>query len=103
MDSIENDDLEFPALFNKLSKQTVSLIKYEATRVLEDAYEQIEFVKQEGKDINKIILKSLSVGTYDLNLIKQGKIIKITVHKGEYWESDSFILKRNSLLENKTI
>ena len=32
---------------------------------------------------------------------KLQKTINITVHRGQYWDSDSFILKRNCLFENR--
>ena len=78
------------------------MIKYNKSGVvLEDLFENIEFIKKENSFYNKIKLSNLSVGEYELRLKKEGKTIKINIHRGNYWEQDSFILKKNCLFENK--
>jgi hypothetical protein len=47
-------------------------------------------------------LKGLKVGLYTLEFKEYSISINIEVHKGVYWETDSFILKENSILENNT-
>ena len=36
---IENEDISFSVQFNKISKKTVSFIKYNQERILEDAFD----------------------------------------------------------------
>eukprot|EP00347_Sterkiella_histriomuscorum_P022623 403337784 len=98
----ENDVYELPVLFNEKKRTKIQLIKYQSHIVLEDMYDRIEFNQQEGKDYNKIQIKGLSDGTYQLFLKDQNHKIVLIVHKGQFWEGDSFILKRNCLFENKT-
>ena len=81
----------------------MSLIRKNDGVVLEDCFEKLEFVKQEDKDYNLIRLSNLPDGQYDLNLKNLPKVIKITVHKGKYWQDDSFILKRTCLMENASL
>ena len=40
------------------------------------------------------------MGDYLLKLKGIGRRIKLQIHKGQFWENDSFILKRNCLFEN---
>lgn len=46
-------------------------------------------------------IKGLEAGSYELSLPKTGEVIQVVVHKGQYWETDSFILKKRCLLENR--
>ena len=101
VDSVENETLEFPVLFGNKTRKNVSLIKKNEEVVLEDLFDKIEFVKQENSDFNRIRLSSLQDGSYVLHLKKIHKRITITIHKGQYWENESFILKRHCLFENR--
>ena len=101
VDAIENETLEFPVLSKKLTRKNIQLIKKHDSIVLEDLFDSIEFVPLENCDFNKIKLKNLADGTYMLYFKKIMKTITITIHKGTYWENDSFILKRNCLFENR--
>jgi hypothetical protein len=101
IDIIENETLDFPVLFKKLTRGHVTLVKQSKNVALEDVFERIEFEQVEGRDFNKIFIKGLTDGEYTLTLIGLGKQIKIIVNKGTYWDNDSFILKRTCLFENK--
>ena len=103
VDAIENDTLEFPVLFKTKKRTKVALIRKNDTTVLEDYFDRIEFVKQENKVYNLIRVSNLPGGQYDLHLKNLPKTIKITVHRGNYWQEDSFILKRNCLMENNLL
>jgi len=103
VDAIENDTLEFPVLFKNKKRTKVALIRKNDTTVLEDYFDRIEFVKQENKVYNLIRVSNLPDGQYDLHLKSLPKTIKITVHRGNYWQEDSFILKRNCLMENNSL
>ena len=100
VDAIENETLEFPVVLNSKKRTNISLIKKTDSYVLEDLYDKIEFIKQEDKYYNLVKITGLQDGKYILSLKKQGKHIPITVHKGSYWEGDSFILKKNCIFEN---
>jgi hypothetical protein len=101
VDTIEGEPIEFPVLFKNKSRKNIALIKKNVNVVLEDYFDKLEFIKQDDKDYNKLSLKNLPDGTYSLNLKKIKKVICITIHRGQYWESDTFILKRNNLFENR--
>ena len=49
---------------------------------------------------NVVNLKNLGVGDYIFKIKNLNKTINITIHKGQFWENGSFILKRNCLFEN---
>ena len=68
---------------------------------MDDLFDKLEVVKVEDKDYSIVRLANLQEGSYKLKLKKLQKTINITVHRGQYWESDSFILKRNCLFENR--
>jgi hypothetical protein len=116
VDIIEGDEsLEFPiALMKNKSRKKFSLIKLWSPQgssalarvsseqiVLEDLYDKIELVQKEDKDYSVIRLANLQEGVYKLKLKKLQKTISITVHRGQYWDSDTFILKRDCLFENR--
>ncbi len=62
VDAIENEPLEFPVLFNKKKRSTVSLIRIADEIILEDLYDKVEFVLNENKVYNTISLKGLIDG-----------------------------------------
>jgi hypothetical protein len=47
-----------------------------------------------------VTIKNLGVGDYVLKIKNIGKFISIKVHRGTFWETDNFILKRTCLFEN---
>jgi hypothetical protein len=71
--------------------------------VLEDLFEdRVEIIPGgDQRDYAIIKLGNLQEGTYKLKIKKVGKTITIVVHRGQYWDNDSFILKRNCLFENR--
>ena len=102
IDVVESEPVEFPVLFQNKSRRTVALIRKsgDGATVLEDLFERVEFVKQDGLEFNVVRVSGLQEGQYVLDMKKAGKKVVITVHKGQYWENDQFILKRNCLFEN---
>ena len=111
---IEGESLEFPAAnLSKNSRKSLSLIKLWSPSsnsgsstsgqiVLEDLFDNIEVVPASAdRDYSIIKLPNLQEGTYKLKLKKLSKTIHVTVHRGQYWDQDSFILKKNCLFENR--
>jgi hypothetical protein len=111
---IEGESLEFPAAnLSKKSRKSLSLIKLWSPSsnsgsstsgqiVLEDLFDNIEVVPASAdRDYSIIKLPNLQEGTYKLKLKKLSKTIHVTVHRGQYWDQDSFILKKNCLFENR--
>mmetsp|Transcript_39519 Transcript_39519/g.37982 ORF Transcript_39519/g.37982 Transcript_39519/m.37982 type:complete len:184 (+) Transcript_39519:2030-2581(+) len=88
IDTIEGEDLEFPVLFDKLKRSNICLLKVSKNLVLEELYNRIEFVKQEGSLYNMIYLKNLEAGEYQMRMKREFRSIKITIHKGQFWEGD---------------
>ena len=122
VDVIEGETLEFPVTgFKNKSRKNASLIKLWSPSgssqiaahggsqkiVLEDLFDKIQIISGESdqedqkKDYSLIKLNNLQEGTYKLKIKKVSKTILITVHRGQYWDQDTFILKRNCLFENR--
>ena len=71
-------------------------------KILENLFNRIKLVKAECGLYHLLKLDGLEVGEYTLNLFmcaNQDQEIKITVHKGEYWEGN-FILKKNCIFQS---
>lgn len=93
----------------KMWSPTGSSASQDSLIVLEDLFDKLEVDRQSEeeekqtykRDYNVIRLANLQEGTYKLRIKKISKTINITVHRGQYWDSDSFILKRNCLFENR--
>jgi len=117
VDCVEGESLEFPVSgLKKKNRKGLSLIKLwspsqsgqsfgsssSANIVLEDLFEKLEVVSQGADcDYGIVRLPKLADGTYRLKLKKMDKTITITVHRGQYWDQDSFILKKSCLFENR--
>ena len=114
VDVVESENLEFPiANMSKKTRKNLSLIKLWTPDgkqsgqqvVLEDLFDKLEFIRGDShevpKDYSIVRIANLQEGTYKLMLKKVKKTILITVHRGQYWDTDSFILKRNCLFENR--
>ena len=114
VDCVEGETLEFPLSgLKKKSRKALSLIKQwnpQGTQaqsvatsiVLDDLFDSLDVVPGgEDRDYSTVKLPNLQEGVYQLRLKKLSKTINITVHRGQYWDSDSFILKRNCLFENR--
>lgn len=115
VDVVEGESLEFPlAATKKKTRKNMSLIKLWSPSgatfgqgsassfvVLEDLFDKIDFQSKADADYSVLKVANLQEGVYKLKLKKLGKTILITVHRGQYWDSDSFILKRNCLFENR--
>ena len=71
------------------------------SNTLEDLRSKLVFEEIKDSDLNQVSLKGLPVGEYRIELPKTDDSIRVHVHKGSYWETDSFILKKRCLLENR--
>ena len=115
VDVIEGESLEFPVVnLSKKQRKNISMIKLWSPQgasahmstgtsiVLEDLFDKIEIIPGgETRDYSIIKIPNLQEGTYKLKIKKLSKTIHITVHRGQYWDQDSFILKKNCLFENR--
>jgi ubiquitin len=97
--------LQLPYISNKsFSPDTVSLIRYTGShKVIENCFGKLSFTHEKGYQYGEITISGLERGHYILNFYDTQDRISITVHKGVYWESDSFILKDHCLIEKKDL
>jgi hypothetical protein len=107
---LEDEDIELPFVCNKeFSSLTCSLIRYAEdtvtnpynNRTLSNCFSQIKFSHEKGYQYGKITISGLERGYYQLTFNTTKQTIAIRVHKGVYWETDSFILKDHSLVEKR--
>lgn len=103
VDGLEDETFEFPVHFSKLKKTELSLYRAKEENILYDNFSNVELIVNKNKTYNQIKIKGLTAGTYTLCIERTGRIIPITIHKGRYWETDSFILKKDGLLENRQV
>jgi hypothetical protein len=57
--------------------------------------------KDSSKEYTTLKISGLKKGVYQLNFKVRKVTIEIVVHQGVYWETDTFILKKDCLFENK--
>jgi hypothetical protein len=57
------------------------------------------FSKEEGFENGVVKIANLFAGTYTIKLNEINTNVTLIVHRGVYWETDSFILKNHSLVE----
>lgn len=61
----------------------------------------MKFIKEDGFAYGSIRIEGLEAGHYDIVIKESNRTIPLRVHKGVYWETDSFILKEHSLVEQR--
>ena len=107
---LEDEEIEIPFICDhEFSETTCTLVRYaESTvtnptynRTLSDYFKKIKYADGDGHQYGKINISGLERGHYQLRYIITGQTISIRVHKGVYWETDSFILKDHSLVEKR--
>jgi hypothetical protein len=104
IDILEDEEFQLPYISNKpFSQDTVSLIRYPGSSriAIENCFNRLSFTHEKGYQYGEITICGLERGRYILDFYDSQNQIFITVHKGVYWESDSFILKDKCLLEKK--
>ena len=99
LDVLEDETSEFPFPFTKLGRSKVSLCQFADGNVLNDCYSKLAVEKQNDQYVLRV--NGLPAGEYELNFKKQLQKVTITVHRGQYWENNNFILKKDCLFENK--
>ena len=100
---LEDEEIELPFVWEKeFSSSTVALVRLSSSgKVIEYLFEKIKFSHDKGYQYGKISINGLERGHYRLYFLVDGQTISIRVHKGVYWETDSFILKDHSLVEKR--
>jgi hypothetical protein len=85
-----------------INEERVSLIRKTSNeKVVSNCFENVKFVKEDGFEFGSLRISSLESGHYVLKLKESNRSIPIKVHRGVYWETDSFILKEHSLVEQR--
>jgi len=101
---IVDERIDLPFISNReFSQDTVSLIRYTSvsSRTIENCFDKISFEHEEGYQYGKITISGLRKGHYVLKYLATGEQVRIMVNEGVYWEDDSFILRRHSIIENR--
>ena len=100
---LEDEEVQLPFISNKeFSPNTVWLVRFNSSfKVIENCFDKISFNHEKGYQYGNITISGLERGKYTLYILPTDERISITVHKGVYWESDSFILKDHSLVEKR--
>ncbi|CAI2378280.1 unnamed protein product [Moneuplotes crassus] len=98
-----DERIDFPFICSRdFSEDTVTLVrKSREGRTIENCFNKISYSKKDGYQYGEISISGLERGHYELAFTATGDFIEITVHKGVYWENDSFILKDHSLVERR--
>lgn len=91
--------MEVPFTSEHLNLNNFSLVRYANGGVIENCFAKAKFHNEEGFTNGIVRLQALEAGNYELNMRDQGINIQVNVHRGTYWETDSFILKTHSLVE----
>ena len=100
---LEDEEIQLPYLSNTpFSQSSVWLVSFSSSyKVIRNWFDKISFSHDKGYEYGRITISGLERGSYNLYLNATGESIPIKVHKGVYWESDSFILKNHSLVEKR--
>jgi len=96
---LEGEAVEIPFTGDHLDLNNFSLVRYANGSPIENCFAKAKFTTEEGFVNGSVRLQALDAGNYTLKLLDQGTEISVVVHKGTYWETDSFILKKHSLVE----
>jgi hypothetical protein len=100
---LEDEEIQLPFICNhEFSQSTVNLVRYTSSyKVIENCFNKIKFTHEKGYQYGKLNISGLQRGHYTLSYNLTGQSVSIRVHKGVYWETDSFILKDHSLVEKR--
>ena len=103
MNILEDEEVKLPYVCNhEFSQDTVTLVRYSSSfRVIENCFKNISFSHDKGYQYGRINISGLQRGHYTLTYVATMQTVSIRVHKGVYWETDSFILKDHSLVEKR--
>lgn len=87
-----------------MTRENFSLFRKFNNIVTDDCYDLIKLEDFEGSDgsYKLLTIDNFEQGEYDLRFFSgvKEKFFTIKVSRGEYWESESFILKKTCLKEN---
>jgi hypothetical protein len=96
MNVLEDEVVEIPFPSSKITDNNFSLLKCNSqNKVIENLSKLASLSKDEEFDQYNLVIRDLELGRYKINLKEIGKVIALHVHQGVYWESDTFILKKN--------
>ena len=100
---LEGEHVEIPVPYqDMINENYVSLIRSTSnSKVVENCYGKIKFIKEDGFSFGAIRIEGLEAGHYNIRIKETNRTIPLRVHRGVYWETDSFILKQHSLVEQR--
>lgn len=97
---LEGESVEIPFTGTRFDENTFALIRTSnQSTVISNNFKNAKFLKKDGFINGNIQISGLPAGTYDIKLLQLNVFIQLVVHQGVYWETDSFILKKYSLVE----
>lgn len=97
---LEGESVEIPFTGTRFDENTFTLIRTSnQSTVISNHFKNAKFNKKDGFVNGNIQISNLPAGTYDIKLLQLNVFIQLVVHQGVYWETDSFILKKYSLVE----
>ena len=104
---LQNEELEFPFIKamkeSEFSEDTFSLIRVTFNkRHIENMFHMAKYTKPKPGVPSLVTIKGLEAGYYQITFKECNISTFLTVHDGEYWKDESFILKKNTLTEFKT-
>ena len=103
LDVTEGESLEIP-FFGKVNSEAkkskysfLKLCSQPQPLILEDLFTSLKIGRSEDGLYNVLQIPSLQEGEYVLKMKKLDKKIYIKVHRGEYWNNENIIMKKNEL------
>lgn len=97
---LEGETVELPFSGRELSAATLAIVRHSADGgVIENCRSKASLELPNGFVNGTLKVAGLEAGRYTLKLLELGTEIHLVVHRGVYWETDSFILKPHSLVE----
>jgi len=92
---LEGENVEIPVHYTEtINEHQISLIRHTSnSKVVANCFSKVKFIKEEGFIGGTIRIEGLDAGHYDVNIKESNRTIPLRVHRGVYWETDSFILK----------
>ena len=97
---LEGEVVELPFTGNELDDNTLAIIRYSQDGgVIENVRSKAELINQNGFVHGTVRIAGLEHGRYSIKLHEIGTEIALVVHNGVYWQTDSFIVKKHSMVE----
>lgn len=103
---LEDEEIELPFVTamegSKFSEDTFSFIRVTFNnKHIENCFDKAKFNPEKNSILGIVKISNLEQGYYIISFKQSNISIHLTVHAGTYWKDESFILKKNFLLEFK--